>query len=67
MEYRVSESDAQEKEQELLRLFGRLRPKGELVQEAMPIRHYIDCNFHAAWKVPEISRREKCKYDRQRG
>ena len=66
IEYCVSKSDAREKEQKLLRFFSRLRPKGELVQDSMAVRHYIDCNCIDGWKALEKSRRAKREYDRKR-
>lgn len=66
IEYCVSKSDAREKEKELLRLLGRLRPKCELVLDDMPVRHYIDCNCMDGRKALEKSRRARREYDRKR-
>ena len=66
IEYCASQSDALEKEQELLRLFGRLRPRGELVQDAMPINHYIDCNCIDGSKELKKSKKVAREHNKQR-
>ena len=66
IEYCASESDARDKEAELLHFFRRLRPRGELVPDAMPVRHYIDCNCMNGLKELKESKNVKRKYNRQR-